>query len=64
VNRLGVSDEKAKEYLKMSEKQVQMAIERKQAIEKRSEIYKGELQIAIDDIKDCETMLQLVKDNM
>ena len=63
MNRLGLSDEKTKEYIEKAKDLVKKAIERKDAVERRGEIYPGELNMAIQDIKDHEEMLKILQDN-
>lgn len=63
MNRLGVSDSEAKEYMERAKEEIKKAIERRAAIERRGGVYKGELKLAIEDINACEAMLKLIQDN-
>lgn len=63
MNRLGIPTEKVQEYIEKCKDSIKKSIEIKEAIERRGEIYPGELQLALDNIKTYEDMLRMLEAN-
>lgn len=63
MNKLGISEDKVDEYIEKCEKQIKKEIEIKEAIERRGELYPGELKIALDNIESWNEMLELLENN-
>lgn len=63
MSKFDLSVEKNNEYTLKCKEQIKRELEIKTAIERRGELYTGELKIVLENLKTWNEMLELLKNN-